>query len=623
MRRVTQVCLLLILLLGLLPLTHAAVPPRLGELGGEVSFLRPGAGDWSAALRNTPLAAGDALYSAARSEFEIQLGARAFARGAENTQLTFGTLDERQLQLRVAGGRLALDLATLPARRVEVVTPAASVLIERAGYYRFEVDADGTRLITRRSGEADVVLANGRGLAVGSNALLDIAVDAEELPAPQYAPAADDWDRWNFERSATLLADSDPRLDDSLYGSGDLDRYGRWIDDVNYGEVWLPSGVGADWAPYSDGRWIYDPGYGWSWIDAAPWGWAPFHYGRWVRVGGDWGWAPGPRTRRPDYAPAVVGWLGPPGGAAVGWVALGWGEPLLPWWGPARGRPWWGGWGGPRHFDGERFDPRHPRYVHAERERAVVFAPRAGFVSGARDYRRLPPQQSGDWQPFARGIDARPLPGGYAGGASRGPRPPHDGRRPEGAARMPAAPVPWLPHREGAPRDIERTPQRLNPLPPMTPPRERFGTVPPRDQPRPSAREPAQPPARLNPLPPDYERRARDGWQGPGYVPPQGRSQRDDPHPRWPGGMPVAPRPAPRYEPAAPAPHGFPDAGRDRHQSERVPSQVQQREPPRPRAEPPRRETRIDPPGAPRPQELKPRVDRSILNGCGQGASCR
>jgi len=34
----------------------------------------------------------------------------------------------------------------------------------------------------------------------------------------------------------------------------------------------------------------------------------------------------------------------------VSWVALGWGEPLVRWWGRSGfiGRPWWGGWGGPR-----------------------------------------------------------------------------------------------------------------------------------------------------------------------------------------------------------------------------------------------------------------------------------
>jgi hypothetical protein len=103
---------------------------------------------------------------------------------------------------------------------------------------------------------------------------------------------------------------------------------------------------------------MYDPYYGWTWIDAAPWGWAPYHYGRWVHVSGYWGWAPGPVVVRPRYAPALVAFFGGAGvsvglsiGAPhVGWLALGWGEPIVPWWGPlgVRGVPRWAGWGGPR-----------------------------------------------------------------------------------------------------------------------------------------------------------------------------------------------------------------------------------------------------------------------------------
>jgi hypothetical protein len=56
------------------------------------------------------------------------------------------------------------------------------------------------------------------------------------------------------------------------------------------------------------------------------------------------------------YAPALVAFFGAPGvrvvvGAPfVSWVALGWGEPIVPWWGGPRyvGHPHWAGWGGPR-----------------------------------------------------------------------------------------------------------------------------------------------------------------------------------------------------------------------------------------------------------------------------------
>src|SRR4030095_8602133 len=90
----------------------------------------------------------------------------------------------------------------------------------------------------------------------------------------------------------------------------------------------------------------------------APWGWAPYHYGRWVDLDGSWGWTPGPVVAPAVYAPALVGFVGPVGVSvnvgigvpSVGWVALGFGEPVLPWWGPVGfiGRPFWGGWHGPR-----------------------------------------------------------------------------------------------------------------------------------------------------------------------------------------------------------------------------------------------------------------------------------
>src|SRR4029077_6073964 len=69
-----------------------------------------------------------------------------------------------------------------------------------------------------------------------------------------------------------------------------------------------------------------------------------------------WAWAPGPMVRRAVYSPALVAFFGETsvrvsvGSPFVSWVALGWGEPVVPWWGRSGfvGRPSWGGWGGPR-----------------------------------------------------------------------------------------------------------------------------------------------------------------------------------------------------------------------------------------------------------------------------------
>ena len=43
---------------------------------------------------------------------------------------------------------------------------------------------------------------------------------------------------------------------DDMIGYADLDDYGRWSNDPQYGALWYPR-VAAGWAPYRDGRWIW------------------------------------------------------------------------------------------------------------------------------------------------------------------------------------------------------------------------------------------------------------------------------------------------------------------------------------------------------------------------------
>src|SRR5262249_39068724 len=81
--------------------------PRLSFTDGQVSFWRPGASDWAPALVNTPLASGDALYAAESSNLELQVGASAFVRAGEATQLGLTSLEPDFLQLRVTSGHLS------------------------------------------------------------------------------------------------------------------------------------------------------------------------------------------------------------------------------------------------------------------------------------------------------------------------------------------------------------------------------------------------------------------------------------------------------------------------------------------------------------------------------------
>jgi hypothetical protein len=365
-RRLLAVLVVLATLLGAARTIHAqtgpeaqadeVTPARLSYSAGAVSFWRPGGTDWAPAQSNTPLAAGDELYTGHDGNLEVQIGGRAFIRGWGDTQLGLVNQDANFMQLRVGSGHVALDLHAIdPGDVIEIDAPGAAFTINQPGYYRVDVAPDRTTFATRRSGQATVTTSTGAAGLVqpGEAVLIDGGANVQRVAAPEQ----DVWDRWNDARTAALVTTTSARyVPQQVYGVSELDRYGTWRVEPTYGAVWVPASVPVGWVPYSTGRWIWDPSFGWTWIDTAPWGWAPYHYGRWVYYGNVWAWAPGPVVVRPVYAPALVAFFGVPGlsvtvaGPSVGWVALGWGEPLVPWWGRAEfvGRPYWAGWGGPR-----------------------------------------------------------------------------------------------------------------------------------------------------------------------------------------------------------------------------------------------------------------------------------
>jgi hypothetical protein len=333
-------------------------PARVSFVEGEVSFWRPGSGEWEAAQVNIPLAAGDALATE-NGRFEAQIGPRAFMRADSATQLRLQSQEPDFLQITVASGRVVLDLRELrPGTVMQIDTPNGKLTTSRDGYYRVDVEPESTRVSVRRAGLASVTPNGGQAVeaATGESVLIEGIGDGQLTI--EAAPGFDEWDRWSYDRADALLAA--PRSSSvarEVYGAEDLETNGTWRYENTYGRVWVPNSVPVGWAPYTYGRWLYDPYYGWSWADYASWGWAPYHYGRWVYPG-YWAWAPGPVVVAPVYSPALVAFFGVPGFSVgvsfglpyVSWVPLGWGEPLIPWWGPVGfvGTPCWWGWGGPK-----------------------------------------------------------------------------------------------------------------------------------------------------------------------------------------------------------------------------------------------------------------------------------
>ncbi len=384
-------------------------PPRLALVEGDVGFWSRGAEDWDEAPRNLPLATGDVLSVAENGRLEVQIGSFSFLRAAANTQFTIESFDERSLRVRVDRGRVTLDVRRGDADRyIDIAASSVTLTLQGTGLYDVRVLADRAWFAAYEGTGASVRTPGGAlGLAPGDEI---VAGDAFTQPARAAVAAEDGWMRWVRDRSDRLLgAPSRTYVGDGVYGAPELDEFGEWHEEPDYGSVWVPTAVAAEWAPYTTGRWIDRGSYGWTWVDEQPW--APMIW----RRASPRAWAPGPVVVRPVYAPALVAFLSPPVGVVVAadpvvaWVALGWGEPVVPWWGPTwfRGRPCWTGWGGPTiinevhvHRDRWRHGRDHIRhYRHQDTPDAIAVVHRRDFDRPRASRVRLDPDQRRRFRP--------------------------------------------------------------------------------------------------------------------------------------------------------------------------------------------------------------------------------
>ncbi len=308
---------------------------RLGYMEGSVSFQPAGETEWVQAVPNRPMTTGDKLWADRDSRAELQLGSAVIRLNA-NTGFSFLNLNDNTVQIQLTSGSVNVRVRRLDQNDVfEVDTPNLAFSIYRPGSYRVEASEDGTyTVVSLREGEGEAT-GNGQTYTVhaGQRATFSgtdsLNADIVEIGRP------DQFDNWAYNR--------DHRYDDSrsarylshdVVGYEDLDDYGDWRDDSNYGHVWFPNRVAVGWAPYHEGHWEWIPPWGYTWVDDSPWGYAPFHYGRWVTVGGRWGWVAGPVEVRPVYAPALVvfigGGIGVGFGGNVGWFPLGPREVYVP-----------------------------------------------------------------------------------------------------------------------------------------------------------------------------------------------------------------------------------------------------------------------------------------------------
>ena len=298
-------------------------PDRVGRLSrveGNVQQRSADDQQWAQASANYPVTDGFAVATQ-DGRAEIEVGSLALRVGA-NSELDINTLTDNAAVVTVAQGEVNLRLGHLTsAGHIQVVTPRGVVDIVAAGQYHIDAGtSDSPTVVGTFNGKAEIERDAGvMNVVPGQVTLMSgDASTGQQISTAQLAP--DDLDNWALARDQqeqhppAVAGAPPPPLSRDMTGAAELGAYGSWSSDPDYGSVWYPATVPVGWAPYSYGHWAWVSPWGWTWIDDQPWGFAPFHYGRWAYRPRGWCWVPGVAVARPVYAPALVAFIGSPGG---------------------------------------------------------------------------------------------------------------------------------------------------------------------------------------------------------------------------------------------------------------------------------------------------------------------
>ena len=437
----------------------AADPPgRVGRLawieGEALTYTDPETG-WEGARVNTHLTSENSLWTEPRSRAEVRAGSLAL-RLEEATQLDIARLEDMELVAHLARGSVSVRVRYFEkGETIVVTTPQARFQLRGNG--RFRIDADAGRGESRLTVFEGSARLDGSAGAVIVDTGRTVVVTGGERPSYGFETAVTTpIDEWALAREERFPEGQASRyVSPRMTGWEDLDQYGEWRNEPEYGTVWFPSRVEVGWAPYRYGRWSWVRPWGWTWVDDAPWGYAPFHYGRWVNVRNRWGWYPGRYDPRPVWAPALVGWVGGSGWSltinsgpvgVVGWY------PLSPW---DRYEPWYRV--NPTYVTHVNrvviVDRRPPHPVHYRDHATVATRDVFGSRRSVRDSIANVPRDVVARQPVVSGSAVLPpanvvrtRPGTASPGTSSSPGGPPSTRTPPGTTPgRPVAPPPTTP----------------------------------------------------------------------------------------------------------------------------------------------------------------------------------
>ncbi len=242
---------------------------------------------WETAELNLPIRQGYVLATdRGRAEVEFENGAMAFL--GDDTVLEFYDLS---LEDGAKTTRLILRQGTAsfyvnPANGDYFSVTGGDFTVEASQRSSFRLDnfTDGS-IVNVMKGHVSV-LRKDKPTSVAKGQSLSVHAGDDNSVSVGSRPASDDFDRWVSGRvdSQVTATTAGQQYVGNYYSAGvaDLYTYGSWYPLAGYGNGWRPYGVGLGWSPFSSGSWFTDPVYGTSFIGSQPWGWMPYHYGGWI-----------------------------------------------------------------------------------------------------------------------------------------------------------------------------------------------------------------------------------------------------------------------------------------------------------------------------------------------------
>ena len=306
---------------------------RISVVYGTASIQTAGSDDWGQAYPNLPLGPGDRIFTDQNSQVEIQVG-QSYVRVGPYSDITLVGADPGQISFGVAQGSVHVhSYGFWQGQSLDVSTPNGDAQLSQPGELRADVYTDeGTTIFTSFGNGIFISGAGGFGQQLAGYQSLQLAGTNPVYPQWLQPNGADPLDQWSQQRDQQIAnAMSYRYVSPEMPGAAELDANGDWVPDSDYGPIWFPRNLAADWEPYHYGHWINRDPWGWVWVEDESWGYTPFHYGRWVSYRGRWGWVPGPREGHPVWSPALVVFAGGGGVGVSAWFPLGPGEPYRPW----------------------------------------------------------------------------------------------------------------------------------------------------------------------------------------------------------------------------------------------------------------------------------------------------